>query len=142
MLNTSQLAAVITDFKSLVGALIDIVNLLIPLMFGIAFLAFGYGVIKYIYSANTSKIAEARKYIIFGIIGITVMLSVFAIALMLKGTIFPTAVSPVGVGESTGGGTNTGSSGFNLDQPLKCPPGQKPAGPTCVPDTKTGQFAL
>ncbi len=131
MLNTpTQTAAAITDFKSLVNALIYDINLLIPLLFGLAFIAFAFGVIRYIYSANTEKIQDARKFIIFGIIGIAVMLSVWALALTVKGLFFPTANLPLG-------GTSGGSSGFNLDPHIpNCPSGEiySTSQARCIPD--------
>jgi len=53
---------------------------LIALIMGVAFLVFLYGSAEYIMNAdNESARAEGRKHILWGIIGLTVMVSAFAI---------------------------------------------------------------
>ncbi|MBX4198283.1 pilin [Candidatus Parcubacteria bacterium] len=83
-----------TDLKSLVSDLVELVNLIIPLLFGFALVAFMWGVIKYIASTDSVKIKEARNYIAFSIVAIAVMLSVWGLALFLKNSFFPTAPQP------------------------------------------------
>jgi hypothetical protein len=86
----------IHDLKSLITYVLQLLNALIPLFFAIAFLAFIWGIIKYLYAAGAKELSEARNYIIFGIIAMTVMLSVLGLANILKNTFFPQAPSPAG----------------------------------------------
>ncbi|MES2437174.1 MAG: hypothetical protein V4519_04140 [Patescibacteria group bacterium] len=83
------------NLKDLVGMLIGIANALVPLFFLLALIGFIIGIIKYIYSADPKKIAEARSYIVYGIITVSVMLSVWGLALLVKGSFFPSAESPL-----------------------------------------------
>jgi uncharacterized membrane protein len=60
---------------------------LIALLSGVAFLVFVYGAAEYAMNAtNESARAEGRKHILFGIIGLFVMVSAFAILTLASGT--------------------------------------------------------
>ena len=86
----------VTNLTSLISQLQTVINALIPLLFSIALIGFIVGVIRYIWSAgNPSKIKEARSFIVFSIIGIAVMLSVWSLALFVKNSFFPDA--PAGI---------------------------------------------
>jgi hypothetical protein len=105
------LAADITDLKSLITYAIQIMNALIPLFFAMAFLGFIWGVIKYLYAAGPQKLSEARNYIIFGILAMAVMLSVWGLALLVKNSFFESAQTPVDV--NIGGGKDLFNQPFN-----------------------------
>lgn len=87
----------VKDVKSLITYIISILNALIPLLFAIAFIAFIWGIIKYIAAGGSAKMAEARNYIIFGILGMAVMLSVFGLAYLVKNSFFESAPTPIDV---------------------------------------------
>jgi len=78
----------VKDFKSLVYALVDVANLLVPFALVLAVLAFSRGVIKYILADGPGKKNDARNYMVFSIIGFAVILSVWALAGMLAGFFF------------------------------------------------------
>lgn len=60
---------------------------LVTLLLGIAFLVFLYGVFEYIKgAASESERAKGQKHIIFGIVGMIVMLSAVAILNVARGT--------------------------------------------------------
>jgi hypothetical protein len=60
---------------------------LIALLSGIAFLVFVYGAAEYVFNAtNDSARAEGKKHIMYGIIGLFVMVSAFAILRLAAGT--------------------------------------------------------
>jgi hypothetical protein len=82
------------DLKELVNEIIEVINMVIPLLFAFALLAFMWAVVRYIASANVEKIKEARKYIIFSIVALAVMLSIWSLALFLKNSIFPGGPMP------------------------------------------------
>jgi hypothetical protein len=64
------------------------INLLIPVAFGLAILFFFYGVARYILSAGDPKNAAAGKSImIYGVIAIAVMASVWGLVIYLQNTL-------------------------------------------------------
>lgn len=86
--------AQINSLSSLSSGLVAVANALVPLLFGLAVLGFLWGVIKYIFAAGPYKLDEARNYMIFGIIGIAVMLAAWALALFVKNSFFPSSPLP------------------------------------------------
>lgn len=77
----ADLSDTITQFQ---GYALQAINFLLVL----ATLVFLWGILKYITAGGDSaKIAEARSYILWGIIGLAVMASVWAIINYLKDTL-------------------------------------------------------
>ncbi len=65
----------------------DYLNSLIPLIIGIAVVAFLYGVVRYIYSGgDEEKRQEGIKFITYGIVGLAVMTSVWALVSIISVT--------------------------------------------------------
>ena len=71
---------------SLVKSLTSAANALIPFLLAIAVVVFIYGVIKYILVSGAEEKAAARGYIIYGIIGIAVIVSLFGLINLLQST--------------------------------------------------------
>ena len=72
-----------------IGLLISIINrALIPLIFAVAFLLFLWGVLQFFFlnGENEEKRKEGRKFIIAGIIGFFIMMSIWGIVNILLGT--------------------------------------------------------
>ena len=62
------------------------VNLVIPIMIGLAIIYFFWGLIQYIRSAgDPKKASEGKSIMIWGIIAIAVMVSVFGLVSWLQG---------------------------------------------------------
>lgn len=79
------LAQDLGNVETLIEAVGDIVNLLIPLAFAVGLLAFFYGVARYILSAaDEDAKAQGRRIMIGGIIALAVMASVFGIVKFLQ----------------------------------------------------------
>jgi hypothetical protein len=89
------LAADIGNLNDLRNQLIGLINSIIPLLFGLALLAFMWSVIKYIWSGDVAKLKEARRYMVFSIIAIAVMMSVWGLAYFVKNSFFPSASTPL-----------------------------------------------
>ncbi len=78
-----------TDFKCVVSFFTNSINLLIPLIIGVAVLLFIFGLLKYMSAGGDSDaVKEARNYIIFGIIALFVMISVWGLVHILVNTFF------------------------------------------------------
>lgn len=77
----ADLSDTITQFQ---GYALQAINFLLVL----ATLVFLWGILKYITAGgDAAKVAEARSYIIWGIVGLAVMASVWAIITYLKDTL-------------------------------------------------------
>src|SRR3989338_1297810 len=70
----------------LLGKVTAIVEAVIPLLFGLAFVYFLWGMYTYIKAASTEGKEGARETIIYGIIGLFVMVSVWGLVNLLTGT--------------------------------------------------------
>lgn len=63
-----------------------ILNPIIGFMFAVAVVMFIYGIVEYIWSAdNEEKVEVGKKHMIWGIIGIFVMIGVYGILNVLSG---------------------------------------------------------
>lgn len=58
---------------------VQIISPIVSLMFGVAMLYFLYGVYLYIVDAGTDKRKEREMHLIFGVIGLTIMVCVWGI---------------------------------------------------------------
>ena len=91
---------------------------LIALLSGIAFLFFIYGSAVYIFNAdNDAARAEGKKHIMYGLIGLTVMVSAYAILTL--------AANTFGLGQQLDCAATPGASGcgsaFTLPNPPQFP---------------------
>ena len=78
----------VTDAQSLFNLVQGIVNALLPIIVGFAILFFFYGLVRYILRQNdeTARI-EARSVMIWGVVIIFVMVSVWGLVNILEGTL-------------------------------------------------------
>jgi hypothetical protein len=75
------------DFPELIGLFISLINSAVSVVFALAVLGFFWGVSKFIFSAgDTSKIEEGRKIMMWGIIALFVMVSIWGILAILENT--------------------------------------------------------
>lgn len=74
----------IQTFGDLVCLFISIINMLIPILISLAVLGFFWGVFQY--GFTTEKIAEGKKIMVFGIIALFVMVSIWGILRILAQT--------------------------------------------------------
>jgi predicted membrane channel-forming protein YqfA (hemolysin III family) len=73
-----------SGFVTIVSTLTSIANALIPFLFAIAVVVFIYGIIRYILARGSEEKVSARGYIIWGIVGIAVIASLFGIINLLQ----------------------------------------------------------
>ncbi len=80
-------AATVRDLGGLIDLFYDFIKRLIPLVFAIAILAFFWGVARYIMNAdNESERTKGNQMIIYSIIALFVMVSIWGIISILTGT--------------------------------------------------------
>src|SRR3989338_5226906 len=65
-------------------------RLVVPLLFALAFVVFIWGVMQFIMnSADETKRTQGKQFMIWGLIGLVVMFSVWGLVLILRRTIVP-----------------------------------------------------
>lgn len=81
------LAAPVTDIESGISVVGNLLNRVAPLIIGIAFVFFIWGIVKYVTAGgDDEKQTEARQTMIYGIIALFVMTSVWGLVNVLAGT--------------------------------------------------------
>lgn len=67
-------------FKDWVGYVVDIVNLLIPILWGGAFIVFFWGLSKFVIGANNeAEVKKGKEYMMWGILALFVMVTMRSI---------------------------------------------------------------
>lgn len=77
-------------FATIVGNLLTIVNsTIIPLLYVLAFIYFFYGIVRYLFleSGSEQGAEKARKFILYGIIGLVVIFAFWGIVNLLVNTL-------------------------------------------------------
>lgn len=81
-------------FKAFIGSgttgIIGIINtIIVPTIFALAFLVFIYGVVKYFFlqGDEDTKREEGRQFILWGLLGMVVLFSVWGLVNMLLSTL-------------------------------------------------------
>lgn len=76
----AQGASNFTNLKEIANDSLAVINIVVTIVFVLAILVFGWGIVKYIASAgNPEKEKEARRFLWWGVIGIFVLAAVFGI---------------------------------------------------------------
>jgi len=76
-------------FNGFISNVIELLNNSIAILFILATIVFIWGLIRYLNPEDsTEKISEGRTYIVYGIITLFFMYSVWAIAIMISESIF------------------------------------------------------
>ncbi len=80
-----------TDAKDtitqLVEALGGIVDLLIPIMIGLALVIFFWGLIRFVFNQGSDKAAAAKKYMLWSVIALFIMVSIMGIIGVIRTTL-------------------------------------------------------
>ena len=79
-----------TDFRSLVGIFINLLNLIIPLIFGLTFIVLIWGITKawILNVGDQAEIDKGKKLVVAGIIGLVVMSGIWGILALFRSSIF------------------------------------------------------
>jgi hypothetical protein len=80
----------IKTFTDIVELILGYVNLLIPLLFAVTFLMVGWGVVNawIVNGGNSEKIEEGKMIALWGVIGLVVMVGVWALVAILRKSLF------------------------------------------------------
>lgn len=74
------------DFASVVGCAVSIINVIIPILAGLAVVLFMWGGVRYIYSAGEGEHQEGREMLLWGIIALFVLFCIYGILRILDNT--------------------------------------------------------
>ena len=85
----------------------QLINRLIPFVITLALLVFLWGVLKYVFQSDASGKEEARGYMIWGIVGLFIMVSVWGLVNILVRSLSLDNVAPPAPGLPTSGGVYT-----------------------------------
>ena len=87
--STNSSAGPITSFQDLAKRLLDMINLVIPFIISLALLYFLINIFKLVFASDDSKGREdAKGLIIWGIVTLFVMVSVWGLVRILTSTFF------------------------------------------------------
>lgn len=90
---SAQDARGITNLLQTVG---DIIQSIIPLIIGLAVLLFIWGVFKYFFFSSEDDKSSGRNFMIWGIVALFVMVSVWGLVKLLQGAIInPSSNTPI-----------------------------------------------
>jgi len=120
------------------------INRLVIILVGVATLVFFWGVIQYVISqGDEKKLAEGRKYMLWGIIGLVVIASAWGIVNLIIYTIFgETSFSLPGFAQFDGGGGARGNDAINnaLNTCPVCINGPTPTCQLCLEAASIGNL--
>ena len=105
--------------KDLLGDFKEVLDLIIPITFALALIFFFWGLAQFIRSISDKTIAEGKNKMIWGIIALFVMISIWGIIKYIGESL------DIETGIQSGTGTSGSGSGF------PCIPGNDPSDPTC-----------
>lgn|SRR3989344_1323248 len=90
-------AAAPNTFADFVNIIVGILGLILPLLVSIGLVVFLWGVVKFMASGGSEeKLEQGKNMIVYGIIAILVMISVWWLVYVLQRTFFPrTAIPPL-----------------------------------------------
>ena len=79
-----------TDLRSFLGILTGLINILIPLIFGLTFLMIAWGVIKawVMGDASEEDVDTGKKIAFVGVIALVLMVSIWGIVRLLQNGLF------------------------------------------------------
>lgn len=79
-----------TTFKGLVGVIIDFINILIPVLFGLLFLYIIWKIVDawIINAGNETKREEGKQMAVIAVVVFVVMVSAWGIVALIKQSIF------------------------------------------------------
>jgi hypothetical protein len=78
--------------ERIITDLTEILKLLLPVLFAIPVVVFLWGIIKFIYAAGSGdeeKIKQGKKFIVYGLIGLAIMVALWGFVELIINLFFP-----------------------------------------------------
>ena len=77
------------SFTSFANKISDVANVLIPFLIGLAFIVIIWGLFNYIrHAGDAEKVAKGREVVVYGIVGLFMMLSFWGFVMIIKNSLF------------------------------------------------------
>ena len=84
------------NFQSIVYYVLDVLYILVPIMFAVAFIVFFWGLSKFILnSGNKDAMKDGRKYMLWGVLVLFILISFRAIIVLVSNELEFGQVSPL-----------------------------------------------
>ncbi len=109
---TSSLNNTLNGTGGLIATLTNAVNSVIPFLLALAVVVFIWGVIRYVISPSAEEKANARGYIIYGIIGIVIIVSIFGLVRLVQ-SVFGIGGASLGISDIPQVPSSYSGSGLN-----------------------------
>ncbi len=78
-------SADITPIKKILTNILSLLTVTVQILITLAFVVFGWGIVKLIINAgNPQKVKDAKKILLWGIVGIFILASLFGIVTFIK----------------------------------------------------------
>lgn len=98
LFTTLPIIACAENIGNVVSSLNRVLGYVVPIIIGFALIAFLWGVLKYLFAGSDEKQREeSKQFMLWGIIGLTVMVSVWGLVSVLAnvfGMYIPTGLTP------------------------------------------------
>lgn len=77
-------------FATIVGIIVNLLGMVVKVLMALAVVTFLYGLMRYVMdSGDDSKRSESQQYMLYGIIGLFVMVSMWGLVSLLTSTFIP-----------------------------------------------------
>ncbi len=76
----------VTDFQGMLCKISELLNAVIPVLIALGVVYFVWGVVQYVIAADEEQKSAGRDKIIYGIIGLAVIIGVWGLATILRNT--------------------------------------------------------
>jgi hypothetical protein len=79
-----------TDFKGLVGILLDIISSIIPLIFALTLVVLIWGIVKtwILNAGNEAEVEKGKQLVVIGIVSLVIMSGIWGILAILRQSFF------------------------------------------------------
>ena len=85
-----------SNFKALITSILNVIRVLIPILFALAFLVFFWGLSKFIlHSGNEAEVKNGKNYMLWGLLALFLLVTSLAIITFLMNELGFPAVSPL-----------------------------------------------
>jgi hypothetical protein len=74
-------------FSELIGIFLDLIQAIVPVIMGLAFLAFVWGLVKFIFrvGGDEKAVGEGKNFMIWSVIALFIMISIWGIISFFRG---------------------------------------------------------